>query len=184
MKKLFYCLLLVSVSLCMQPAAAFAQRDITLLVNVTETLQFLKDIKTNKASLEKAVGEIKTKYAGKDSVISTFRQKYTFIKLAADNILNTLVIDLMDKQKRKIFVDRPSLITEYYDEQVSVYNQSVKDFNMSYSKLKGDKNLISFLREAGKLLVGELLNVTRRIAIEILIEKIRAPYQMKDWKDI
>jgi hypothetical protein len=181
MRKTFFCLLLLPAFIIFKPSTTFAQSNLTVLVNVIETLQCLKDIKANKAELEKAGADIKANHANNDSVITLFRQKYSLVKVAADNILNSIIIDVTDKDKRKIFADRPSLVADYYNEPVSIYNMAVKDFNTNYAKLKGVKGIFDFLKDAAKLLFSEILNAAKRIAIEKLIEKIRTPYQMKDW---
>lgn len=154
-------------------------------MNVVETLQFLKDIKENKPRVEGIAKEIKTKYKDNDSSYIVLKDKYAIVKLTVDNILNNLVIDLMDKDRRKLFVERPNFINDIYKEHVQLYNHAVDDFNVAYvlSK-KGETSIFPFLKKIAELFIGDLINATKKIAIEMLIEKVKAPYTMKYWSEI
>ena len=138
------------------------------------------------ARAETIAREIKTKYKETDADYILLRDKYMVVKLAADNILNNLVIDLMDKDKRKLFKDRPGLITDLYSENVQLYNQSVLAFNAAYLKTKEGKDagIFNFLKEVAGLLFSELMEAAKKIAIEVLVERLKAPYQMKSWKEV
>lgn len=184
MKKTVF-LLIITPFLLLSYTRAKAQSGVTALINAVETLQFLKDIKANNVRIEERAREIKEKFREGDSTYVVIRDKYEVVRLAVDNILNTLVIDLMDKDKRRLFTDRPSMINEYYGENVQLYNYQVAEFMSAYKRsLKGDAGLLDVLKTLANVFLGELVTATRRIAIEILVEKLKAPYVMKPWKSI
>lgn len=185
MKKIIALFFIVPVLYITSPSSANAQSGVTALMNVVETLQFLKDIKENKGGLETIAKEIKDKYNAGDSTYLVLKSKYSYVKLAADNILNNLVIDLMDKDKRQLFIDRPNFISEYYSEHVQLYNTAVGEFKAAYMRTKsGETGILTFLKNVAGLILGDLIKATRRIAIEVLVEKLKAPYTMKSWNEI
>lgn len=185
MKKTIFLLFIVPALCITNTPSAKAQGGVTALVNAVETLQFLKDIRDNKGNLENTAKAVKGKYKESDSAYIVMRDKYAVVKLAADNILNNMVIDLMDRDKRKLFIDRPGIISDYYSENVQLYNNAVTDFKVSYLAItKSETSILNFLKNVANLLLGDLIQATKKIAIEILVEKLKAPYTMKSWREI
>lgn len=185
MKKNFLLLLVLPILCLATPSVSKAQSGVNALMNVVETLQFLKDIKENKSKVEGLAKEIKTKYSESDSSYKIIKEKYAIVKLAGDNVLNNLVIDLMDKDKRKLFADRPGFINDLYKEDVLLYNHAVDDFNAAYLRTKkGDTGFLDIIKKLAELFIGDLISATKKLAIEILIEKIKRPYTMKSWSEI